>query len=172
MDSHLATTGTTPLLEQLSPFVPDDFINELCRWKRPSGPHPLYGPAQLFRVHLLALLTSAHSFNLLIELLKENRSWRRFAFLSHRRRVPDAKMLHQFRDQLGVGGLRTINTHLLMRLLDSCLPDRRTVAIIDSTDLPAATNAYKKTERGLHGHRCHARWAYAQTWTQPLVCRI
>jgi hypothetical protein len=66
-------------------------------------------PAQLFRVHLLALLTSAHSFNLLIELLKENRSWRHFAFLSHRQRVPDAKMLHQFRDQLGVGGLRTIN---------------------------------------------------------------
>jgi hypothetical protein len=115
----------------------------------------------LFRVHLLALLTSAHSFNLLIELLKENRSWRRFAFLSHRHRVPDAKMLHQFRDQLGVGGLRAINTHLLMGLLDSCRPDRKTVAIIDSTDLPAATNAYKKTGRGLHGYRCRARWAFA-----------
>ena len=172
MDSPLATTGTVPLLEQLSPFIPDDFINELCRWKRRSGPRPLYGPAQLFRVHLLALLTSAHSFNLLIELLKENRSWRRFAFLSHRHRVPDAKMLHQFRDQLGVGGLRAINRHLLMGLLDSCRPDRKTVAIIDSTDLPAATKCHKKTGRGLHGYRCHARWTYAQTRTQSLVCRI
>jgi len=161
MDSHLAITGTAPLLEQLSPFIPDDLVNELCRRKRPSGPRPLYGPAQLFRVHLLALLTSAHSFNLLIELLKENRSWRRFAFLSHRHRVPDPKMLHQFRDQLGVSGLRTINTHLLAGLLDSCRPGRKTVAIIDSTDLPAATNAYKKTGGGLHGYRCHARRTYA-----------
>ena len=161
MDSHLATTGTTSLLEQLSPFIPDDLINELCRRKQRSGPRPLYGPAQLFRVHLLALLTSAHSFNLLIELLKENRSWRRFAFLSHRHQVPDAKMLHQFRDQLGVSGLRAINTHLLMGLLDSCKLDRKTVAIIDSTDLPAATNAYKKTGWGLHRCWCHARWAYA-----------
>ena len=63
--------------------------------------------------------------------------------------MPDAKMLHPFRDQLGVGGLRMINTHLLMGLLDSCRPDRKTVAIIDSTDLPAATNAYKKTGRGV-----------------------
>jgi hypothetical protein len=172
MDSHLAMTGTTPLLEELSPFVPDAFINELCRWQRPSGPRPLYGPAQLFRVHLLALLTSAHSFNLLVELLKENRSWRRCALLSHRHRVPDAKMLHQFRDQLGVGGLRAINTHLLLRLLESCRPDRKTVAIIDSTDLPAATNAYKKTGRGLHSQRCRARRTYPQARTQPLVCRL
>lgn len=172
MDSHLATTGTTPLLEQLSPFIPDGLINEVCRWKGRSGPRPLYGPAQLFRVHLLALLTPAHSFNLLIELLKENRSWRRFAFLSHRHQVPDAKMLHQFRDQLGVSGLRTINSHLLLGLLDSCKPERKTVAIIDSTDLPASTNAYKKTGRGLYGYRRHAGRSHAQTWAQPLVCRL
>ena len=172
MDSHLAITGTAPLLEQLSSFIPDDFINELWGWRRRSGPRPLYGPAQLFRVHLLALLTSAHSFNLLVELLKENRTWRRFAFLSHRHQVPDAKMLHQFRDQVGVAGLRAINTHLLGGLLDSCNPERKTVAIIDSTDLPAATNAYKKTEWKLHSNWCNARWTHTQAWTQSLVRRL
>src|SRR5580700_10334457 len=106
MDSSLATTGTALLLEQLSPYIPDDFINALAQRRHRSGPRPLYGPAQLFRVHLLALSTSAHSFNLLVKLLKENRTWRRFAFLSHRQQVPDAKMLHQFRDRLGVQGLR------------------------------------------------------------------
>lgn len=145
MNSTLATTGTAQLLEQLSLFVPDDFINELLLPKRRLGRRSLYSPAQLYRVHLLALLTSAHSFNLLVRLLKENRSWRRFARLSHRERVPDAKMLHQFRQAAGVAGLRRINEHLLAGLLDSCLGERKTVAIIDSTDLPAATNAYKKS---------------------------
>src|ERR1700691_1113093 len=120
MDSTLAATGTATLLEQLSPFVPDDFINDLFRLKRRPGPRSLYGPTQLYRVHLLALLTSAHTFNLLAKLLKENRSWRRFAHLSHRQQIPDAKMLHQFRDAIGVAGLRHINSHLLAGLLESC----------------------------------------------------
>lgn len=164
MNSVLATTGTATLLEQLSLFVPDDFVNEVCRSKRRPGPRPLYAPAQLYRVHLLALLTPAHSFNLLVELLKENRSWRRFAHLSHRHQVPDAKMLHQFRDDLGVAGLRAINAHLLASLLESCQAERKTVAIIDSTDLPAATNAYKKIERFLFSRVCHVGRAHPQTW--------
>jgi hypothetical protein len=120
----------------------------------------------------LTLLTSAHSFNLLVELLKENRAWRRFAFLSHRHQVPDAKMLHHFRDQLGVQGLRAINSHLLAGLLDSCRPERKTVTIIDSTDLPAATNAYKKTGWQLHSNKGGAWWTHAQAWPQPLVCGL
>src|SRR5215831_20422392 len=147
MNAALAATGTAGLLEQLSPFVPDVFIEDLCRSKLRPGPRSLFSPAQLYRTHLLVLLTSAHSLNLLVELLKENRSWRRFALLSNRHRVPDAKMLHQFRDSIGVSGLRRINTHLLTGLLDTCQAERKTLAIIDSTDLPAATNAYKKNPR-------------------------
>lgn len=145
MNCNLALTGTALLLEQLSAFVPDGFINELCRSKRHPGPHSLYSPAQLYRVHLLVLLTPAHSFNLLVELLKENRSWRRFAHLANRRQVPDAKRLHQFRERVGVAGLRRINEQLLAGLLDARDGARQSVAIIDSTDLPAATNAYKKS---------------------------
>jgi len=169
MNSTLAATGTATLLEQLSPFVPDEFINDLCRSKRRPGPRLLYGPAQLYRVHLLALLTSAHSFNLLVKLLKENRSWRRFAHLSHRLRVPDAKMLHQFRDVIGVAGLRRINAQLLVSLLAGGMTERKTLTIIDSTDLPAATNAYKKTKRLLGQGRDPGR-TNAQARAQPLVC--
>ena len=160
MNCTLAVTGSAALLEQLSPFVPDEFIEDLCRSKTRRGQRPLYRPAQLYRVHLLALLTSARSFNLLVELLKENRSWRRFAWLSNRQQVPDAKMLHQFRDRIGVEGLRRINVQLLARLLDSCIPGRKTVAIIDSTDFPAATNAYKKTGRPVLGQGCHVGWTH------------
>ena len=145
MKNPLAVTGSSVLLDQLSPFIPDEFVEEICWIKRRPGQRSIYGPAQLYRVQLLALLTSVCSFNLLIELLKENRSWRRFARLSHRHRIPDAKMLHQFRDTIGVSGLRRINTRLLAQLLEGCAAGRKTVTIMDSTDLPAATNAYKKT---------------------------
>jgi hypothetical protein len=53
-------------------------------------------------------------------------------------------MLHEFRQKLPPALLRTINAHLLMPLLDP-LGARPTVALIDATDLRAATNAYKKT---------------------------
>jgi hypothetical protein len=53
-------------------------------------------------------------------------------------------MLHEFRQRLPPSLLRSINAHLLMPLLDQ-LGSLSTVALIDATDLRAATNAYKKT---------------------------
>ena len=144
MNPALPTTGTSALLKELSDFVPDDFINQLCPLRRGQGRRRLWSSAQLFRLLLLALLTPAHSFNLLIELLPEQRDWRRFARLPNRQRVPAASILHEFRERLGVGSLRGINAHLLQPLLAGLCPERKTVGLIDSTDLPAATSAYKK----------------------------
>jgi hypothetical protein len=95
----------------------------------------------------LQLLTPAHSGNLLIQLLPENRGWRDFARLPNKRSLPDAKMLHQFREKLDLIKLRQINRQLLTTLLANLDPARKTVAIIDSTDLPAATNCFKKKRR-------------------------
>lgn len=44
-----------------------------------------------------------------------------------------------------MGGLRAINDHLAKRLLVFIPPESKTVAIIDATDLPAATSDKKKT---------------------------
>jgi hypothetical protein len=144
---QLPLTGTTALLERLSPHIPDDLINSL--FVCPSGPgRPnLFSAAQLFRVTLLVLLTPVHSFNLLVELLPENRSWRSFAFLRNRWCVPDVRMLHEFRARLDLTKLRGVNEYLLKPLLEGTAAFAKTVALIDSTDLPAATNAYKKTPR-------------------------
>jgi hypothetical protein len=140
----LAITGSAALLEELSPFVPDDFINALfireSRRGRPRG----FSPAQLYRVNLLALLTPAHAFNLLVELLAEHKSWRSFARLRNRWAIPDAKMLHGFREQMGVMGLRKINRFLLEPLLEGLVRFPHSLALIDATDLPAATSAFKK----------------------------
>jgi hypothetical protein len=98
----------------------------------------------LWRTHLLLLLTPAHSINLLVKLLKEQRSWRRFARLSHRQGVPDVRMLHEFRAHMGVSTLRTINEQLMKPLLREMMERLDTIAIIDATDLPAACKLFKK----------------------------
>lgn len=148
----LAQTGTGELLEQLSPHIEDDWISQQLPQRRGAGRPSAFSSAQLFRVSLLALLTPARSFNLLVKLLPENRAWRRFARLPNRFRIPDAKMLHEFRDRLSVTTLRQINGHLLRPLLARLDASRKTVAIMDSTDLAAA--AFKKTSRvGRHGER-------------------
>jgi hypothetical protein len=153
----LPQTGTSALLEALDPYLDDDFVSGLFPPRRTQGRHSSFSPAQLFRALLLSLLTPAHSFNLLVELLAENRSWRDFAFLSNKRALPDAKILHQFRGRLDLIKLRAINAHLLHPLLTNLDPKRKTVAIIDSTDLPAGKNPFKKKHRPLLGWACRGR---------------
>ena len=140
----LPQTGTCALLETLSPYLDDDWFDGLFPSRRRQGRHPHFAPAQLLRVSLLSLLTPAHSFNLLVELLPENRAWRDFAHLPNKRRLPDAKMLHQFRSSLELAQLRGLNGHLLQPLLQGLSATRKTVGLMDATDLPAAANCFKK----------------------------
>jgi hypothetical protein len=144
MRCSLASTGTAALLEELSPFVPDDLVNELVPSYAGHGRGPHWSAAQLYRLLLLVLLTPAHSFNLMLTLLSEQRAWRKFAHLPNRYRLPVASQLHDFRAALGVGGLRQINQYLLQPLLEGLPAGRLSVGLIDATDLPAATSAYKK----------------------------
>jgi hypothetical protein len=147
MHLPLAATGTSELLEILSPFIPDEFINRSFLRRRPPGRPLSFSPAQLWRLHLLSLLTPVHSFNLLVKILPEQKSWRRFARLPHRHRTPDVRMLNEFRTRFGVMGFRAINE----RLLEGILSDRKSllksVALIDATDLPAAAADQKKREK-------------------------
>ena len=118
MKSLLPMTGTSELLGCLSPYIPDEFINEHWPSGRTGGRRRAFSAAQLWRTHLLVLLTPTHSVNLLLELLKEQRAWGRFAHLPNRQRVPDVRMLHQFRAEVGVSGLRKINEQLARSLLE------------------------------------------------------
>jgi hypothetical protein len=60
-------------------------------------------------------------------------------------------MLHEFRTRAGVGGLRSINEHLAKAALAFLPAGGKTVAIIDATDLPAATADKKKiADSGRH----------------------
>jgi len=144
----LPPTGTARLLDLLSPYVPDTFINDLVPRRHSRGRRQEFSAAQLWRVHLLSVLTPVHAFNLLVHCLPEQRAWRRFACLSNRQAVPDVRMLHHMREQLGVNGLRQINEHLLTPLLPKRVSENLSLALIDATDLEAACSGHKKSERG------------------------
>jgi hypothetical protein len=168
----LPTTGTSALLELLSPFVPDEDICAALPRHRGRGRRAEWSAAQLLRTTLLLLLTPVRSTNLLCELLPEQRTWRRFAHLPHRRRLPNVRQLHEFRSQLTPRVLRELNAGLLRKLLMHWPADQPGIGLIDATDLPAACNEYKKTRRLTVRRRRGARWADAQDRSIALVHRV
>lgn len=141
----LPTTGTAALLERLSPLIPDDEVLALLPRHRGSGRRSEWSSSQLFRVLLLLLLTPARSTNLLCQLLPEQRAWRRFAYLPNRRQLPNVRQLHEFRARLTPAVLRHLNEGLLRSVLADWPADQPGIAVMDATDLPAATNEYKKS---------------------------
>jgi hypothetical protein len=168
----LPMTGTSALLEVLSPFVPDEDICAALPRHGGRGRRAEWNAAQLLRVTLLLLLTPVRSSHLLCELLPEQRAWRRFAHLPHRRGLPNVRQLHEFRRQLTPGVLRELNAGLLRKLLDHWPSGHPGIALIDATDLPAACNEYKKTRWLVIGQRSGARRANAQDGSITLVHRV
>lgn len=167
----LAQTGTSELLGQLSPFIDDELIEQLLPSPNGAGRPRAFSSAQLLRVLLLALLTPVHSFNLLLALLPEHKAWRRFAHLQNRHDIPTPKMLHQFRERLPLGALRVLNNQLAMPLIGKLDPNRLTLAIMDSTDLPASANAYKKISR-LCGQACCCGSQNLEDRSEQMVYRL
>jgi len=169
MDSLLPPTGTAALLRELSPHVPDDFINQLLPRSRGRGRRRRFSPAQLWRLHQLAVLSPVHSFNLLVQMLPEQKDWRSFAHLPNRHAIPDVWMLNQFRACMGVSGFRQINQHLLEPLLPKGTEGTVSVALIDATDLPASASGHKKAHRALFGS-ARGHWcAHAQDGPKPFL---
>jgi hypothetical protein len=156
MSKSLPPVGSLALLNTLTDFVPDDFINS--RWPLPYRPGRRFhfSAAQLWRVHLLAALNGGQSFNAVQRSLIEQRALRRFAHLPNERSVPDTRMLYEFRSRLGVSGLRWINDHLAQQVLLVAPLRDKTVGLIDATDLPARTRDKKK--RGEPGARNELHW--------------
>ena len=169
MNSDLPATGTAALLELLDPFIPDDFINERWPRGRTGGRRRDYSAAQLYRIHLLSLLSPVHSVNLLVKLLPEQRAWRRFCGLRRQTQVPGVRVLHEFRCRMGVDGLRRINQHLLAPLVAAYAWQPWSVGLIDATDLPAACVGFKKKHRAILRGARRAGRAHAQDGAKPMV---
>jgi hypothetical protein len=172
MNFDLPATGTAALLELLDPFVPDDFLNACWPRGRTGGRHRAHTAAQLYRVHLLSLLSPVHSMNLLVKMLPEQPAWRQFARVRRRDAGPDVRMLHEFRGQVGVSGLRRINEHLLEPLLADYGWQPWSVGLMDATDLPAACVGFKKKHRTILCRARCARRTHPQDGAKPLLRRL
>jgi len=72
MSASLPPVGTIALLELLCDYVPDDFIAGCAPRTFTGGRRHGLSAAQLWRVHLLAVLTSTYSLNLLVAQLPNN----------------------------------------------------------------------------------------------------
>jgi hypothetical protein len=172
MNFDLPATGTAALLELLDPFVPDDFLNDCWPRGRTGGRHRAHTAAQLYRVHLLSLLSPVHSMNLLVKMLPEQPAWRQFARVRRRNAGPDVRMLHEFRGRVGVSGLRRINEHLLEPLLANYCWQPWSVGLMDATDLPAACVGFKKKHRTILRRARRARRTHPQDGAKPLLRRL
>ena len=170
MNTSLPPVGTHSLLERLSDYVPDDFIAEHYPRAFTGGRRHDLSVSQLWRVHLLAVLTSTRSLNLIVAQLPEQPAWRRFSRL--RGQLPTARMLHEFRQQTGVSVLRKINQQLLKRLLHRQGVQPYAVALMDATDLPASCGGFKKKFQHIHRPARGAGGSHSQDRPKPLVCRI
>jgi hypothetical protein len=172
MKSQLPPTGTEDFLQLLSPFVPDDYLD--ARWPRLKTGGRRYGfrASQLWRLHLLALLSPVHSFNLLIRMLPEQKAWRRFAHLPAQEHVPDVRMLNAFRQEVGVDGLRQINGQLLEPILARVELSPGAAALIDATDLPAACSGFKKKHWTLLGPGSRLGRTHLKERAEPMFCRL
>jgi hypothetical protein len=172
MKSQLPPTGTEDFLELLSPLVPDDFLNQCWPRLKTGGRRHHLSAAQMWRLHLLALITPVHSFNLLIRLLPRQKAWRDFAHLRSAAQLPDVRMMSDFRNQIGVSGLRQTNSYLLDPLLDRLDPALPAVALMDATDLPASCSGFKKKHRPVFRSARGLGWTHAQERAKPVLCGL
>ena len=172
MKSQLPQTGTEDFLELLSPFVPDDYLDECWPRGKTGGRRHGFSASQLWRLHVLVLITPVHSFNLLIRMLREQKAWRRFAHLPRQDHVPDVRMMNSFREEIGVGGLRRVNDKLLEPIVQRVIGGLGAAALIDATDLPASCSGFKKKHRAILGQGSGAGGAHAQERPEPMVCRV
>jgi len=71
-------------------------------------------------------------------------------------------MLHEFRQTMGVGGLRAINQYLVGRLLRRTGLQPHAVALMDATDLPGGVQRLQKKIPATTPPRTR-RWADARS---------
>ena len=141
MSLILPPVGTSHLLELVSPYAPDDFIATVRPRHFTAGAGRLECGATVAHAFVGGADVDAFAQSARGPTLRAA-AWRRFARL--RSTLPTARMLHEFRQTLGVGGLRAINQHLVGRLLRRAGLQPHAVALMDATDLPAACSGFKK----------------------------
>ena len=135
-----------PVLEKISPHIPDEEINYLFSFRKYhiQGRIREFQSSQLYRAHLLAMIKGIPSFNKLCEELKIRRSLRDFCRFPNRKMTPTNHILSDFRDHLNPFGFEKIAQLITLNFLTLIPLPRILVAVPDATDMPANCRGFAK----------------------------
>jgi hypothetical protein len=135
-----------PVLEKISPHIPDEEINYLFSFRRchVQGRIREFQSSQLYRAHLLAMIKGIPSFNKLCEESKIRRSFRDFCRFPNRKMTPTNHILSDFRDHLNPFGFEKIAQLITLNFLNIIPLPSILVAVPDATDMPAHCRGFAK----------------------------
>jgi len=135
-----------PLLEKISPHIPDDEIDFLFPFRNfnTQGRGRAFKTSQLYRAHILAMIKEITSFNKLCTEFRSRRSFRDFCRFKNKRLTPTNRILSEFRDYLKASGFEEITRLITLIFLHTVTLPVIKVAVPDATDMPANCSGFSK----------------------------
>jgi Transposase domain (DUF772) len=135
-----------PILENISPHIPDVEINSLFPFRKfnTQGHRREFKSDQLYRAHILAMIKGILSFNKLCAEFKTRRSFREFCRFKNRKMTPTNRILSEFRDHLQPSGFEKIAQLMTLNFLAVVPLPRMKIAIPDGSDMPANCDGFAK----------------------------
>jgi len=135
-----------PILEKISPHIPDDEIDFLFPFRsfETQGRLRAFKTSQLYRAHILAMIKEITSFNKLCAEFKFRRSFRDFCRFKNKRLTPTNRILSEFRGYLKPSGFEEITRLITLIFLHTVKLPVIKVAVPDATDMPANCSGFSK----------------------------
>lgn len=135
-----------PILEKISPHIPDDEIDLLFPFKNynTQGRLRAFKTSQLYRAHVITMIKEVTSFNKVCAEFKYRRAFRDFCHFKNKRSTPTNRILSEFRNYLKPHGFEEITRLFTLTFLNTVKLPIINVAVPDATDMPANCSGYAK----------------------------
>ena len=135
-----------PILEKISPHIPDDEIDFLFPFRNfnTQGRLRAFKTSQLYRAHILTMIKEVTSFNKVCAEFKSRRSFRDFCRFKNKKFTPTNRILSQFRDYLKPSGFEEITRLITLTFLNTVKLPIVKIAVPDATDIPANCSGFAK----------------------------
>lgn len=135
-----------PILEKISPHIPDDEIDFLFPFRKSGtqGRLRAFKASQLYRTHILTMIKGISSYNKVCAEFKSRRAFRDFCRFKNKNSTPTNRILSEFRDWLRPSGFERINRLIASIFLNTVRLTLIKVAVPDATDMPANCSGFTK----------------------------
>jgi hypothetical protein len=135
-----------PILEKITPHIPDDEIDFLFPFRKSGtqGRLRAFKASQLYRTHILTMIKGISSYNKVCAEFKSRRAFRDFCRFKNKNSTPTNRILSEFRDWLRPSGFERINRLIASIFLNTVRLPLIKVAVPDATDMPANCSGFTK----------------------------